>query len=125
MNIYRSIVKKDIRISGWGKFLRRYFIDELPMIWNIIKGDLKLVGVRPLSNQYLSLYNKELVELRNRFKPGFLPPFYADLPGTLDEIQLSEQRYLESCRDTGVFITDCRYFIRIVYNILFRKVKSS
>jgi hypothetical protein len=44
-------IKDDFRISGFGKFMRSIWLDELPMIFNILKGDLKLVGVRPLSQQ--------------------------------------------------------------------------
>lgn len=117
--------RKDIRISSWGRFLRRYFLDELPMVWNILKGDLKLVGVRPLSKQYQSLYSVGLIELRSQFKPGLLPPFYADMPGTIGEIQQSEKRYLDACLTKGVLMTDLRYFIRIIYNIVFRHAKSA
>lgn len=116
---------KDIRISSWGRFLRRYFLDEIPMLWNILKGDLKLVGVRPLSKQYLNLYTPEMIELRSQFKPGLLPPFYADMPGTIDEIQQSEKRYLYACLAKGVLVTDVRYFFLIIYNILFRNAKSA
>ena len=44
----------------WAKLFRKYWVDELPMILNLLKGDLKIVGVRPLSSHYLSLYSEEL-----------------------------------------------------------------
>ena len=53
-------MKDDFRVSTLGKMFRKYWIDELPMIWNLLRGDLKLVGVRPLSAHYLSLYSDEL-----------------------------------------------------------------
>ncbi|MBQ8055509.1 MAG: sugar transferase [Paludibacteraceae bacterium] len=114
----------DIRITTLGRFARKYWIDELPMLINLFKGEMKLVGVRPLSNQYFNLYSKELQELRVQFKPGLLPPFYADLPKTLEEIQESELNYLKKCRDEGVFITDLHYFWKIIVNIIFRKARS-
>jgi lipopolysaccharide/colanic/teichoic acid biosynthesis glycosyltransferase len=116
---------KDIRVSSWGRLMRKYFIDEIPMIWNIIKGDMKLVGVRPLSNQYLSLYSDDVKQLRSRYKPGLLPPFYADMPGSIEEIQQSEVNYLKLCEKNGLFITDLKYLFKIIYSILFRHAKSS
>lgn len=117
--------RHDIRINSVGRFMRRYWIDELPMLLNLIKGDMKLVGVRPLSRQYFSLYSPELQELRTKFKPGLLPPFYVDMPKTLDEIQASEMKYLQSCVQKGAFRTDWTYFWKIVYNILFRHAHSN
>ena len=95
------------------------------MFINVLRGDMKLVGVRPLSNHYFSLYSQELQEKRTKFRPGLLPPFYADMPKTLDEIQDSEMRYLEACEKRGCFITDCVYAWKIVVNILFRKARSN
>jgi hypothetical protein len=80
----------DFRVTDWGKFMRATWLDELPMIYNWLKGDLKLFGVRPLSHQYLSLYTDELRKLRTTLLPGLIPPFYADMPKTLPEIIESE-----------------------------------
>lgn len=114
----------DIRVSTLGKFARRCWLDELPMLINWFKGDMKLVGVRPLSNQYFNLYCIELQELRIKFKPGLMPPFYADMPKTLEEIQASEMKYLKACEKNGVFITDFKYFWMILFNIIFRRKRS-
>lgn len=88
--------KDDFRVTDWGKYMRATWLDELPMLYNWLKGDLKLFGVRPLSKQYLSLYPKELQELRQKVMPGLIPPFYADLPETLPEIIESELRYIKA-----------------------------
>lgn len=114
----------DMRISTMGHFFRKYWLDELPMLINLVKGDMKLVGVRPLSQQYFNLYTKELQDLRTQFLPGLLPPFYADMPKTLEEVQESEMRYLKACQQKGVFVTDMRYLGRIFYNILVKKARS-
>ena len=116
---------KDFRITTIGRIIRKYWIDELPMFFNLLNGDMKLVGVRPLSTQYFNLYSKELQEKRTKFKPGLLPPFYADLPQTLDEIQESEMNYLIACETKGVFKTDVKYFFLIMKNILIRNAHSS
>ena len=117
--------RHDIRVNTLGRFMRRYWIDELPMIANLLKGDMKLVGVRPLSKQYFNLYSPELQRKRVKYKPGLLPPFYADMPKTLDEIQASEMRYLDMCEEKGVFRTDCVYFGRILKSILFKHAHSN
>ena len=116
----------DYRVTTWGHWLRKVWLDELPMVWNLLRGDLKLVGVRPLSRQYFGLYTPEMRELRIKTKPGLLPPFYYDehTPETLDEVQESERRYLEAYLERPL-ATDWRYFWGIVGNILFRKKHSA
>jgi lipopolysaccharide/colanic/teichoic acid biosynthesis glycosyltransferase len=116
--------KDDFRVTGWGRICRRYWIDELPMLLNWLKGDLKLVGVRPLSPHYASLYPAGLHARRHRNKPGLIPPFYADLPRTFEEILASEEAYLERY-ERQPLRTDLRYFCRAMYNILFRHVRSA
>jgi hypothetical protein len=118
--------KDDYRVNFWGRFLRKVWLDELPMVWNMLRGDLKLVGVRPLSKQYFNLYSPEMQELRTRTKPGLLPPFYYDrkTPETIDEIQASERRYLEAYLEHP-FRTDWRYFWGIVGNIVFHRKHSA
>ena len=113
----------DFRISTLGKILRKFWIDELPMIYNLFNGDMKLIGVRPLSRHYLGLYTEELKELRKKVKPGLVPPFYADLPKTLEEIQESEKRYIISYQKAP-FTTDLRYFTKAMVNIIFKKARS-
>jgi lipopolysaccharide/colanic/teichoic acid biosynthesis glycosyltransferase len=113
----------DFRISTLGKILRKFWIDELPMFYNLFNGDLKLVGVRPLSRHYLSLYSDELRELRMKVRPGLLPPFYADMPTTLEEIQESEKRYILSYLKSPIR-TDLRYLRAALINILFKKARS-
>lgn len=115
----------DIRVTTLGRWMRKYWIDELPMLINLIKGNMKLVGVRPISQHYFSLYSKELQEQRTRHKPGLLPPFYADMPKTLDEIQASETRYLTMCEEKGTVRTDFVYFWKIIYTIVFKRARSS
>jgi lipopolysaccharide/colanic/teichoic acid biosynthesis glycosyltransferase len=115
--------KDDYRISRAGKIFRTFWIDELPMIFNVFKGDLKIVGVRPISQHYFDLYSKELQEKRIKYKPGLVPPFYADMPKTMEEIQDSELRYLESY-EKHPLRTDIRYFFKAFKNIIFKRARS-
>lgn len=114
----------DFRITYWGKILRKLWIDELPMFINFFRGDLKLVGVRPLSMQYLELYPVEFRSFRNKFKPGLIPPYYVDMPKEICEIVESEKKYLEAYQKNPIG-TDFKYFVKAVYNIFVRKARSS
>jgi lipopolysaccharide/colanic/teichoic acid biosynthesis glycosyltransferase len=116
-------LKDDYRITSWGRFFRRYWIDELPMLVNWIRGEMKFVGVRPLSPHYFSLYTDDMQKLRTTVKPGLIPPYYADMPKTLDEIIESERRYILSYIGAPIR-TDLRYFFKVLYNILFKKARS-
>ena len=116
-------LKDDFRVTTLGRMLRKYWIDELPMILNLIKGDVKLVGVRPLSLHYFNLYPEDLKAKRIKTKPGLIPPFYYDLPQTLEEIIASELKYLESY-EKAPSKTDWNYFCRAMYNIFIKKAKS-
>ena len=115
--------KNDFRITTLGKFLRKTWIDELPMIYNLLKGDLKLIGVRPLSDHYFSLYPEEYKKFRMTFKPGLIPPFYKDLPKTLEEIIESERNYLNLYAKNPLR-TDIKYFFAAMYKILFKRARS-
>ncbi len=116
--------KNDFRITPEGKIFRKFWIDEIPMLVNLLKGDIKLVGVRPLSEHYFSLYTDELKEKRKKHKPGLIPPYYVDLPKTLDEIMDSEKKYFEQYEKSPL-ITDIKYFFKIFYNIIVKKARSA
>lgn len=117
-------IKDDFRVSPEGRILRKFWIDEIPMIVNILKGDMKIVGVRPLSAHFYSLYDKDLQKKRIATKPGFIPPFYVDLPKTMDEIMESERKYLELYKKSP-FKTDIKYFFLAFKNVLFRGARSN
>ncbi|MHC8408181.1 sugar transferase [Pseudomonas sp. TMB3-21] len=57
------------RMTDFGRFLRASSLDELPELWNVIKGDMSLVGPRPLLMEYLPLYD-ELQTRRHDVRPG-------------------------------------------------------
>ena len=114
----------DWRITTWGRFMRKYWLDELPMLINWIRGDVKLVGVRPLSKAMFDTYPKWLQDKRTLSKPGLIPPFYIDHPNTFDELFASEDKYLTEylehpCR------TDWKYFFLIMRSILTHKTHSA
>jgi lipopolysaccharide/colanic/teichoic acid biosynthesis glycosyltransferase len=57
------------RMTPFGHFLRSISLDELPELWNVLKGDMSLVGPRPLLMEYLPLYSKEQYR-RHDVRPG-------------------------------------------------------
>ncbi|WIY61145.1 sugar transferase [Bacillus arachidis] len=64
-----NMLPDNVRLTKFGKFLRKYSLDELPQLVNVIKGDLSLVGPRPLLMEYLDLYTEEQAK-RHNVRPG-------------------------------------------------------
>lgn len=64
-----ELLPDEVRLTSFGKCLRSTSLDELPELFNILKGDMSLVGPRPLLVQYLPLYNKSQ-RRRHNVKPG-------------------------------------------------------
>ena len=117
-------IKGDFRITSWGRFFRKTWLDELPMLVNWLKRDIKLIGVRPLSETFFKTYPEDLQKERLFFKPGLVPPFYADMPVGIEQVWDSERRYLERYK-VHPWRTDFVYFFRAANNILFHHAKSS
>lgn len=59
----------DQRVTSVGKFIRKFSLDEIPQLFNVLKGDMSLIGPRPLLTQYLPLYNQEQNK-RHNVRPG-------------------------------------------------------
>ena len=114
----------DFRITNWGRFLRKYWLDELPMLFNWLKRDVKLVGVRPLSKTMFETYPRELQDKRTRTKPGLIPPFYIDHPQTFEELYASENKYLDEYLAHPLW-TDIKYFFKTIHSILFKRMHSA
>lgn len=63
------LLSDELRLTPFGKFLRSTSLDELPELWNVLKGEMSLVGPRPLLMDYLPLYNQEQMQ-RHNVRPG-------------------------------------------------------
>jgi sugar transferase EpsL len=106
-----------IRLTPFGKFLRKYSLDELLQLFNVIKGDLSLVGPRPLLMEYLPLYTEEQSK-RHAVKPGITG--WAQVNGrnaiTWEERFRLDRWYVEN----RSFWLDCRILL-----LTFKKVIRS
>lgn len=106
------------RLTKVGRFVRATSIDELPQIINVLKGDMALIGPRPLLVEYLPYY-KERERLRHTVRPGITG--YTQTHGrnnlSWDERLEMDAWYVEHL----TFITDIKVFFRTIYNVLARK----
>ena len=115
----------DFRLVPWGKYVRRYWLDELPQLINLFKGELKLVGVRPVSERYFQDIPKEIQELRLTQKPGCIPPYVAlNRKGSVTSVLQAEKEYLEEKIKNPLF-TDTKFFFKAIYNIVFKNKRSA
>ena len=64
-----ELLSDEARLNNFGKMLRSTSIDELPQLFNVLRGDMSFIGPRPLLIEYLSLYNKRQ-KLRHSVRPG-------------------------------------------------------
>ena len=126
LNGYSKIGKpaNDFRLPVWGNLFRKYWIDEIPQLLNVLKGEMKLVGVRPLSKKVYSDYPADLKELRNKYKPGCIPPYVSLLMQSMEKSIEAERIYLNE-KEKHPILTDFKYFFNALKNILSRKIRSS
>ena len=109
----------------WGKFLRRYWLDELPQLINVLKGELKLVGARPVSQRYFQDIPADIQKLRLEQKPGCIPPYVAlNRQGSVESVLAAEKEYLLE-KKSNPYFTDSRYMFQAVINIMFRGKRSA
>jgi undecaprenyl phosphate N,N'-diacetylbacillosamine 1-phosphate transferase len=110
------------RLTRFGKFLRSTSIDELPGLINIIKGDMSIVGPRPLLVDYLELYNSEQRK-RHEVKPGLSG--YAQINGR-NALSWEEKFKLDVVYVNNVtFIHDIGIIVKTIFKVIKREGISS
>jgi len=114
----------DFRSARWGKFFRKIWIDELPQLINVFKGEMKLVGLRPLSRVRFNEFPEDLRKERIKYKPGCIAPYVA-LRMPDDKMNIEAERIYIKDSAHHPYLTDFKYFLKAVYNILTNKIRSS
>lgn len=117
--------KDDFRLTPWGRVFRKYWIDELPQLINVLKGEMKLVGLRPISERYAQDLDKDFLAQRLKHKPGCIPPYVAlNRTGSVDDVIQAEREYIIE-KNRNPFTTDLKFFFKAVFNIVFRRKRSA
>lgn len=115
----------DFRIPSWGKLMRKFWLDELPQLVNVFKGEMKLVGIRPVSKRYFEDIPMGMRKLRLSQKPGCIPPYVSlDRSGNVMSVLQSERQYLEE-KIRSPYTTDTKYFFKAIFNIIFKNKRSA
>lgn len=110
------------RLTKVGRFVRSTSIDELPQLWNVLKGDMSLIGPRPLLVQYLPLYSPEQAR-RHEVRPGITG--WAQCHGR-NAISWKKKFELDVWYvDHISFVTDCKVVLTTIQKVLKRADISS
>jgi len=113
----------DFRITPFGNFIRKFWIDELPQIIDWFRGNIKIVGIRAMSQQYFSLYPNRYQKKYKKVKPGFVSPIFDPNEGSFELIVKTEEKYLDNYLNNPIR-TDIKYFFKTFLDVFYRGVKS-
>lgn len=112
-----NLLPDNLRLTKFGRFIRSTSIDELPELINILKGDMSIVGPRPLLVEYLALYNEEQKH-RHDVRPGLTG--LAQVNGrnciTWEEKFKYDVEYVNNVN----FINDCRIIFKTIQKVIQR-----
>jgi hypothetical protein len=117
-------IEQDFRVLSYGVFLRKLWLDELPQIINVLKGEMTIVGVRPLSPARFNEFPEDLKTERTKYKPGCIPPYVSLLMSSETGNIEAERIYLKE-KASKPNTTDIRHFFLAVRNILTNKIRSA
>lgn len=126
INGYNELGKpaNDFRLTGWGRIFRKLWLDEVPQLINLFKGELNIVGVRPLSQTRFNQFPEDIKKARVKYKPGCIPPYVAlcmpDAEGNIE----AERIYLKEMGKRP-YTTNIKYFFMAVFNILTHRIHSA
>ena len=109
------ILSDELRITRLGKIIRKTSLDEIPQLINVIKGDMSLVGPRPLLEEYLPLYN-DVQSRRHSVKPGVTG--WAQVNGRNAISWKKKFEYDVWYVDNLNFLLDCQILLRTFINVL-------
>ncbi len=110
------------RLTRVGRIVRSLSIDELPQLWNVLSGDMSLIGPRPLLPEYLPLYSPEQAR-RHEVRPGITG--WAQVHGRNSISWAEKFKYDVWYVDNVSFLTDCRIMYATMKKVLVREGISS
>lgn len=117
-----NLLPDEMRLNKFGSFLRSTSLDELPELFNILKGDMAIVGPRPLLVEYLPLYTRKQAR-RHEVRPGMTG--YAQVNGR-NELSWEKKFELDvEYVDNVTFVNDLRIIFKTVKTVLKREGISS
>jgi lipopolysaccharide/colanic/teichoic acid biosynthesis glycosyltransferase len=116
--------KNDPRVTPVGRFLRKSRIDELPQLWNVLKGDMNIVGPRPERPGIVVRLKEDISDyaLRQRAKPGItgLAQISAAYDASVDDVRVKVRYDLEYLRRQGM-VEDVRIMLKTLPVMLFKR----
>lgn len=113
-----DLLSDELRLKGFGKLIRKSSLDELPQLFNVLKGEMSFVGPRPLLVEYLKLYNQEQAK-RHNVKPGITG--WAQVNGR-NTISWEEKFKLDVYYVEHIsFMLDCKILYMTFFKVLKRK----
>ncbi|TPE68983.1 sugar transferase [Halalkalibacterium halodurans] len=117
-----ELLPNKVRLTKFGKLLRSTSLDELPELYNILKGDMSLIGPRPLLPEYLERYNEEQ-KRRHDVRPGLTSLSAANGRASLswDETLAMDVYYVDNVN----FLMDCKIILKTIIAVVKRKNISS
>ena len=110
-----DVLSDEERLTSFGRLLRSTSLDELPELWNILKGDMSVVGPRPLSTAYLPYYN-EYERHRHDVRPGLTGA--AQVNGRNSATWEERFKYDVEYANHISFITDCKIVLKTIEVVL-------
>lgn len=113
-----KLLPNEMRLTKVGAFIRKTSIDELPQLWNVLKGDMSLIGPRPLLPEYLPYYTNEESH-RHDVRPGITGLAQINGRNNLNwDMRLSlDVKYVQNI----TLINDCKIVVRTIKNVLQKK----
>ena len=117
-------IKNDFRLTEWSGFIRKYWIDEIPQLINFFRGELDLIGPRPVSERYFQDIPSDLKKMRLKHNPGCIPPYVSlNMKSDLKNVYKSELIYFKSYKNKP-FTTKFKFLVFALYNILIKGKRS-